>query len=106
MDKAMDKIIPRVTNPWEILDNKTYNECHRHGMIEIMLSPIDIHEESTPDLEKEDYISEHVSYFIDTSSNPCSHEESYESISLSNMLHMRSSTPTCFLFIKTLKGWL
>jgi hypothetical protein len=85
MDEALDKIFPRVTNPWEILDNKTSNECYRHGMMETMLSPIDIHEESTLELEKEDYISEHGSYFINTSSNPCSHKKSPESIGLSNI---------------------
>jgi hypothetical protein len=86
MDEALDKIIPRVINSWKILDNKTSNECHRHGMMEIMLLLIDIHEESTMELEKEDYISEHGSYFISTSSNPCSHEESPESIGLSNIV--------------------
>ena len=40
MDEALDKINPRVTNPREILDNKMTNECHRHGMIEIMFPPI------------------------------------------------------------------
>jgi len=54
-------------------------------MMETMLSPIDIHEESTLELEKEDYISEHGSYFINTSSNPCSHEKSPEAIGLSNI---------------------
>ena len=53
-------------------------------MMEIMFLPIDIHEESTLELEKEDYISEHGSYFINTSSNPCSHEKSLEAIGLSN----------------------
>jgi hypothetical protein len=54
-------------------------------MMEIMLSPIDIHKESTLELEKEDYISEHGSYFINTSSNLYSHEKSPESIGLSNI---------------------
>jgi hypothetical protein len=45
MDEVLDKINPRVTNPWEILDNKESNKCHRHGMMETMLSPTDIHEE-------------------------------------------------------------
>ena len=52
MDEALDKINPRVTNPREILDNKMTNECHRHGMIETMLLPIDIHKESTLELER------------------------------------------------------
>jgi hypothetical protein len=85
LEEALDKINPRITNPKEILDNKTSNECHRHGMMETMLSHIDIHEESTLELEKEDYISEHGSYFINTSSNPYSHEKSPESIGLSNI---------------------
>ena len=37
------------------------------------------------ELEKEDDIDEHGSYFIKTSSNPCSHEKSPELISLSNI---------------------
>jgi hypothetical protein len=61
MDEVLDKINPRVTNPWD-----------RHGMMETMLSPMNIHEESTLELKKEDYINERRSYFINTSSNPCS----------------------------------
>jgi hypothetical protein len=68
MDEALDKINPRVTNPREILDNKVTNECHRHGMMETMFSPIDIHEETTLESEKEDDINEHGSYFMNTSS--------------------------------------
>ena len=41
-----------------------------------MFSPIDIHEETPLELEKEDGIDEHGSYFMSTSSNPCSHEKS------------------------------
>ena len=85
MDEALDKINPRVTNPWEILDNKESNKCHRHRMMETMFLPMDIHEESTLELEKEDYIDKHISYFMNTSSNPCSHEKSPESIGLSNI---------------------
>ena len=84
-EKAINKINPRVTNPWEILDNKTSKECHRHGMMETMLTPINIHEETPLELEKEDDIDEHGSYFMNTSSNPCSHEKSPESIGLSNI---------------------
>ena len=54
MDEALDKINLIVTNSREILDNKMTNECYRHGMMETMFSPIDIHEESTLELEKED----------------------------------------------------
>ena len=80
LEEALDKINPRATNPWEILYNKTSNECHKHGMMEITFLPINIHEETPLELEKEDNINEHGSYFINTSSNPCSHEKSPESI--------------------------
>ena len=46
LEEALDEINPRSTNPLEILDNKMTNECHRHGMMETMFSPIDIHEET------------------------------------------------------------
>ena len=64
LEEALDKINSRVTNPWEILD---------------------IHEESTLELEKEDDINEHGSYFMNTSSNSCSHEKSPKSIGFSNI---------------------
>ena len=70
-EEALDKINLRATNLWEILDNKMTNECHRHGMMETMFPPIDIHEETPLELEKEDYIDEQGSYFMKTSSNPC-----------------------------------
>ena len=54
LEEALDEINPRATNPWENLDNKTSNECHRHGMMETMFLPIDIHEETPLELEKED----------------------------------------------------
>ena len=72
LEEALDEVNLRATNLWEILDNKMSNECHRHGMMEIMFSPMDIHEESTLELKKEDYIDEHGSYFMNISSNPCS----------------------------------
>jgi hypothetical protein len=50
--EALDEINPRATNPWEILNDKTSNECHRHGMMETMFLPIDIHEETPLELEK------------------------------------------------------
>jgi hypothetical protein len=53
--------------------------------METLLPPIDIHEETPLELEKEDDINEHLSYFMNTSSNPCSHEKSTESIGLSNI---------------------
>ena len=85
LKEALDEINPRVTNPWEILDNKTSNECYRHGMMETMFPPIDILEETPLELEKEDNINEHGRYFMSTSSNPCSHEKSPELIGLSNI---------------------
>jgi len=85
LEEALNKINPRATNPWEILDNKTSNEYHRHGMMETMFPLIDIHEETPLELEKEDNINEHGSYFMNTSSNPCSYEKSTESIGLSNI---------------------
>ena len=54
-------------------------------MMETMFSPIDIHKETPLEIEKEDDIYEHGSYFMNTSSNPCSHEKSPELIGLSNM---------------------
>jgi hypothetical protein len=83
LEEALDETNPRDTNPWKILDNKTSNECNRHGMMETMFLPIDIHEE-TP-LELEDDIDEHISYFTNISSNPCSHEKSLELIGFSNI---------------------
>ena len=59
MDKVLDKINPRITNPREILDNKMTNECHRHGMMDTMFPSIDIHEETTLESKKEDDIDEH-----------------------------------------------
>jgi hypothetical protein len=86
LEEALDEINLRVTNPRVILDNKTSNEYHKHGMMEAKFSPMDIHEETPLELEKEDDIDEHGSYFMNTSSNPCSHEKSSESIDLSNIV--------------------
>jgi len=80
MDEALDKINLRVTNPRQILDNKMTNECHRHGIMETMFPPIDIHEKTTLESKKEDDINEHGSYCMNTLSNPCSHEKFPESI--------------------------
>ena len=52
LEEALDEINPRATNPWEILNNKMSNECHRHGLMEKMFLPIDIHEETPLKLEK------------------------------------------------------
>ena len=54
-------------------------------MMETMFPPIDIHEETPLELEKEDNINEHGSYFMNTSSNLCSHEKSPKLIGLSNI---------------------
>jgi hypothetical protein len=81
--EALEKINLRVTNSRGILDNT--NECHRHEIMETMFPFIDIHEETPLELEKEDDINEHVSYFMNTSSNTCSHEKSPKSIGLSNI---------------------
>ena len=62
LEEALYKMNPRVTNPIEILD---------------------IHEESTMELEKEGYINEHGSYIMIISLNPCSHGKSPELIDLS-----------------------
>jgi len=106
IDEVLDKINPRVTNPREILDNKMSNDCLRHGMMETMFPPKDIHEETPLEIEKEDNISEHGSYFMNTSSNPCSHEKSPKLTGLSNIATHEILNPSCFLFIKLLKRWL
>jgi hypothetical protein len=66
LEDALNKINLRVTNPSEILD---------------------IHGELTLELKKEGDINEHGSYFMNTSSNPCSYEKSPELISLSTTTH-------------------
>jgi hypothetical protein len=79
LEEVLDKTSPRTTNPWEILDNKTSNECHRHGTMETKFSPVDIHEESPLELENEDYIiNGHESYIMNISSNSCLYEKSPE----------------------------
>ena len=103
LEEALDEINLRATNPWEILDNKESIKCHRHGMMETMLTPIDIYKETLLELEKEDDIDEHGSYFMNTSSNPCSHKKSPESIGLSNIATHEIFNPLYFLFLKVLK---
>jgi hypothetical protein len=79
LEEVLDKTSPRTTNPWEILDNKTSNECHRHGTMETKFSHMDIHEESPLELENEDYIiNGHESYIMNISSNSCLYEKSPE----------------------------
>jgi hypothetical protein len=70
LEEALVKINLRVPNPREILDNKMSNECHRHGMMETMFLPIDIHKETLLELKRKDDIDVHGSYFMSTSSNP------------------------------------
>jgi len=71
--EALDKTNPRGINSWEILEDKTSNECHRHAIKETNLLPIDTHE---VEFEKRDQMNEHGNYFINTPSNPCSYEKS------------------------------
>jgi hypothetical protein len=80
LEETLDKINLRVTNPSE-----------------------NFHEESTLELEKEDDISEHRSYFLNTSSNPCSHEKSPESIGLSNIATHEIFNPLILLVHKDFK---
>ena len=54
-------------------------------MMETMFLPMDIHEESALESKKKDDIDQHGSYFMNTSSNPCSYEKSFKSIGLSNI---------------------
>ena len=80
------------------------NECHRHGMMEIMFSPIDIHKETPLEIEKEDLISEHGSYFMNTSSNPCSHEKSPRLVGLSNVATHEIFNPLILSIHKDFEG--
>jgi len=84
MDKALDKINSR-DDPREFLD---------------------IHVESLLQVENDGDFNELGRDFINTPSVPCSYEKSPNSLNLSNITHMRSSTPSCSLFLKFLKGWL
>ena len=72
LEEALDEINPGATNPRKILQ---------------------IQEETSLELEKEDDIDEHGSYFMNTSSNPCSHEKSPESIGLSNIATHKDLLP-------------
>jgi hypothetical protein len=42
-------------------------ECHRHGIMETISLPMDIHETSILELGKEENINEHGSYFMNIS---------------------------------------
>jgi hypothetical protein len=68
LEEALDKTNLRDTNPWEILDNKTSNECYRYGMMETKFSPMD--------------------YIMNISSNnSCSYEKSPKLIGISTTTH-------------------
>ena len=69
-------------------------------MMETMFPPIDIHEETTLEPEKKDDINEHGSYFMSTSSIPCSHEKSLELIGLSNIATHEIFNPLMLLVHK------
>jgi hypothetical protein len=73
------------------------------GVTETMFLPIDIHKETPLELEREDDIDEHGSYFMSTSSNPCLHEKAPESIGLSNIATHEIFKP---LVLHVYKGWL
>ena len=83
LEEALEKITPSVSNRRKILH---------------------IREETSLEPEKEDDIDEHGSYFMNTSSNPCSHEKSPKSIGLSNISTHEICNPSYSLFIKLLKG--
>jgi hypothetical protein len=72
-------------------------------MMETMFSPMDIHEESTLEFEKEDDINEHGSYFMNTSSSPCSYEKSPKPVALSNMATYKTFNPLMLLVHKSFK---
>jgi hypothetical protein len=104
LEEDLDETNFRDTHPWEILYNKTSIDCHRHRIIATNFLPIDIYDETLMELEKGDYIiDEHGSYFMNTSSNPCSYEKSPKLTSLSNIATHEISNPSCFLFTKILK---
>ena len=69
-------------------------------MMETMFPPIDIHKETPLELEKEDDIDEHGSYFMNISSNPCAHGKSPESIGLSNIATHEIFNPLMLLVHK------
>ena len=73
-------------------------------MMETIFSPIDIHKETPLEIEKEDFISEHGSYFMNTSTNPCSHEKSPEPIGLSNIATHETLNPLILSVHKDFEG--
>ena len=93
-------------NPKETLDNKMSMECHRHGMIETKTLPMDIHETSTLELEREDVINEHGSYFMAISLTPYFHEKSPKSILLSAITIHEIYNPFMLLVPKIFAGMI
>ena len=69
-------------------------------MMETMFPPIDIHLETPLELEKEDNINEHGSYFMNISLNPCPHKKSPELIGLSNIATHEIFNPLMLLVHK------
>jgi hypothetical protein len=82
------------------------NNYYRHGIIDTIFLSIDIHEEMPLELEKQDDINEHESYFMNTSSNPCSHEKSPELIGLSNIATHKIFNPLVPPVHKDFERWL
>ena len=72
--------------------------------METMFPPIDIHEETSLELEKGNDINEHGSYFMNTTSNPCLHEKSLEPISLSNIATHEILNPLILSIHKDFEG--
>ena len=73
-------------------------------MMKTMFPPIDIHEETPLELEKEDNINEHGSYFMNTPLNPCSHDKSPELIGLSNIATHEIFNPLILFVDKDFEG--
>jgi hypothetical protein len=87
----------------ECVDEALYETSSRGNPRKIL----DIYGKSSLEAGNDGDFNEQGSYFIKTPSNPCSYEISLDSLSLSLTLpHTRSSTPSCSLFLKILKGWL
>ena len=105
-EEALDKITSRVTNPREILDNKMTNECHRHGMMESIFLPIDIHKEPTLESKMEDDITSMEAISLTPHQIHAHMRNLLNQLVSPTLPHTRSSTPSFSMFIKTLKGWL
>jgi hypothetical protein len=69
------------------------NEYHRHGMMETMFLPIDIHKETTLESKQEDNVNEHEAISL-TPHQICAHMRNLLNQLVSLTLpHTRSSTP-------------